>query len=48
MESPNTNALIPVLRRDGLDEQGVERVFQTFNAAATPFREVVEVIRGQG
>ena len=34
METPNTDALIPLLRRQGLDERGVERVFQTFNAAA--------------
>jgi len=41
METPNTAALLPVLQRDGLDARGVERAFQTFNAAAPAFREVV-------
>ena len=39
METPNTDALIPLLRRQGLSERDVERVFPTFNAAAEPFRE---------
>jgi coenzyme F420-reducing hydrogenase gamma subunit len=39
METPNTAALIPLLRAGGLDERGVERVFSTFNAAAEPFRK---------
>lgn len=30
--TPNTAALIPVLRRDGMSAAGVERVFTTFNA----------------
>jgi len=42
METPNTEALIPLLRRQGLDERGVERIFQTFNANAQPFREAAE------
>jgi coenzyme F420-reducing hydrogenase gamma subunit len=42
METPNTAALIPLLRRQGLSERGVERVFRTFNAAAEPFREASE------
>lgn len=42
MEAPNTGALVPLLRSQGLDEAGVRRVFQTFNAAAPAFREVVE------
>ena len=41
-ETPNTAALIPLLRRQGLSERGVERVFRTFNAAAEPFREASE------
>jgi sulfhydrogenase subunit delta len=41
METPNSSALIPLLRRHGLTERGVERVFQTFNANAEPFREAV-------
>jgi sulfhydrogenase subunit delta len=41
METPNTASLIPLLRRQGLTELGVERVFQTFNASAEPFREAV-------
>ena len=39
METPNTAALIPLLRRQGLSEGGVERVFSTFNAASEPFRK---------
>jgi len=39
METPNTAALIPRLRDLGLTERDVERVFQTFNANADPFRE---------
>jgi coenzyme F420-reducing hydrogenase gamma subunit len=42
METPNTNALVPLLRKQGLTQIGVERVFQTFNASAPAFREVVE------
>jgi coenzyme F420-reducing hydrogenase gamma subunit len=42
METPNTRALLPVLHRDGLDDTAVKRIFQTFNAAAPEFREVVE------
>ena len=40
METPNTAALIPLLRGQGLTELGVERVFQTFNANAEGFRQV--------
>jgi coenzyme F420-reducing hydrogenase gamma subunit len=39
METPNTEALVPLLRHLGVTERGVERVFQTFNAGAEPFRE---------
>jgi coenzyme F420-reducing hydrogenase gamma subunit len=39
METPNTGALIPLLRRQGMDDRAVERVFGTFNVAAEPFRE---------
>jgi coenzyme F420-reducing hydrogenase gamma subunit len=39
METPNTDALIPLLRSQGLSERNVERVFQTFNAGAEPFRK---------
>jgi coenzyme F420-reducing hydrogenase gamma subunit len=42
METPNTAALVPLLRTQGLTERGVERVFRTFNAAAEPFREAAE------
>ncbi len=42
METPNTDALVPLLRSQGLDEDGVKRVFQTFNAAAEPFRKVAD------
>ena len=44
METPNTAALVPRLRDLGLTERGVERVFQTFNADAEPFREAA--VRG--
>lgn len=30
--TPNTAALIPLLRRDGLSERGVEQMLTTFNA----------------
>jgi coenzyme F420-reducing hydrogenase gamma subunit len=40
METPNTAALVPMLRRRGLTERGVERVFATFNVNADAFREV--------
>ncbi len=39
METPNADALVPLLRSQGLSDQGVERVFSTFNAAAEPFRK---------
>jgi sulfhydrogenase subunit delta len=44
METPNTAALVPRLRELGLDERGVARVFQTFNASAEPFRDAA--VRG--
>jgi coenzyme F420-reducing hydrogenase gamma subunit len=40
-ETPNTAALLPLLRAQGLDQAEIERLFQTFNATAEPFREVV-------
>ncbi len=39
METPNTEALVPLLRRLGMNDRNVERVFSTFNASAEPFRE---------
>ena len=39
METPNTGALVTLLRRQGLSERGVERVFSTFNAGTDPFRK---------
>jgi hypothetical protein len=39
MATPNTAAHVPRLRRHGLTERGVERVFRTFNANAEPFRD---------
>ena len=41
METPNTAALVPLLRKQGLTQLGVNRVFQTFNAGAKEFREAV-------
>ncbi len=34
MEAPNAASLVPLLRKRGLDERDVDRVFATFNAAA--------------
>ena len=42
METPNTGALVPLLRRLGSSELDVERVFRTFNANAEPFREAAD------
>lgn len=39
METPNTTALVPLLRKLGMGDVGVARVFQTFNANAEPFRK---------
>ena len=39
MESPNTGALVPLLRVRGLSERGVERVFSTFNVGVESFKE---------
>jgi coenzyme F420-reducing hydrogenase gamma subunit len=38
-ETPNTGALVPLLRDLGLTERGVERVFGTFNANTDAFRQ---------
>jgi coenzyme F420-reducing hydrogenase gamma subunit len=38
METPNTGALIPLLRHQGMSERNVERIFGTFNVDAEPFR----------
>jgi sulfhydrogenase subunit delta len=42
METPNTPALVDLLRRQGLAEREVRRVFSTFNAAAAPFSEAAQ------
>jgi coenzyme F420-reducing hydrogenase gamma subunit len=42
MESPNTGALVPLLRRLGRSDRDVERLFLTFNAGAEPFQKAVE------
>ena len=39
MESPNTGALVPLLRRLGRSDRDVERLFRTFNAGAEPFQK---------
>jgi coenzyme F420-reducing hydrogenase gamma subunit len=36
---PDTRALLPLLRADGLSDQDVARLYQTFNAEAPAFRE---------
>ncbi len=42
MESPNTAALVSLLRRQGRSDRDVERVFRTFNAGAEAFGKAVE------
>ncbi len=42
MESPNTAALVPLLRRLGRSQRDVERLFRTFNAGADQFGKAVE------
>jgi coenzyme F420-reducing hydrogenase gamma subunit len=39
MESPNTDSLVQLLRRQGMTERGVERVFSTFNVGTDPFKK---------
>ena len=39
MESPNTGALVRLLRVRGLSARGVERVFSTFNVGVESFKE---------
>ena len=39
MESPNTGALVPLLKRLGRSDGDVERLFSTFNANSEPFKE---------
>jgi coenzyme F420-reducing hydrogenase gamma subunit len=39
MESPNTVSLVRLLRRQGMTDRGVERVFSTFNVGTDPFRK---------
>jgi coenzyme F420-reducing hydrogenase gamma subunit len=39
MESPNTGALVPLLRRLGRTDDDVHRLFRTFNAGAEPFQK---------
>jgi coenzyme F420-reducing hydrogenase gamma subunit len=41
MESPNTGALVPLLRRLGRTDRDVELLFRTFNAGAEPFQKAV-------
>jgi coenzyme F420-reducing hydrogenase gamma subunit len=42
MESPNTGALVPLLKHLGRSDRDVERLFRTFNAGAEPFQKAVE------
>ena len=42
MEAPNTAAMVGLLHNQGLDGRSVQRIFQTFNAAAPAFREAIE------
>ena len=42
MESPNTGALVPLLKHLGRSDRDVERLFRTFNAGAEPFQEAAD------
>jgi len=42
MESPNTGALVPLLKHLGRSDRDVERLFHTFNVGAEPFQKAVE------
>jgi coenzyme F420-reducing hydrogenase gamma subunit len=42
MESPNTGALVPLLRRLGRTDRDVERLFRTFNVGAEAFQQAAE------
>jgi coenzyme F420-reducing hydrogenase gamma subunit len=42
MESPNTGALVPLLKHLGRSDRDVERLFRTFNAGAEPFKEAAD------
>ncbi|MEU8925357.1 oxidoreductase [Kitasatospora sp. NPDC048545] len=39
METPNTRALLPLLRRDGVTEADAARLYRTFNAEAPDFAD---------
>jgi sulfhydrogenase subunit delta len=41
MATPNPHGLLPWLRRDGMSDEDIQRVFQTFNAAAPDFAAAV-------
>ncbi len=40
-ETPNTNAMIELLRESGMHDPEIERLFHTYNAWAEPFRDVM-------
>lgn len=44
VETPNTRALLPLLRRDGLAGKDIARLYRTFNAAALPFAEAARQV----
>ncbi|MFG2310873.1 oxidoreductase [Streptomyces sp. NPDC048566] len=43
-DTPNLRAMVEELRRDGMSERDIERVFRTFNAAATAFVPVSDLL----
>jgi len=47
MESPNTEALIQQWRHLGVDDQTLSRVYHTFNAWATPFKEAGQLTKAE-
>jgi coenzyme F420-reducing hydrogenase gamma subunit len=45
-DDPNTRAMLPLLRADGLTDQDIARLYRTFNAEAPAFREAAEQAAG--
>jgi hypothetical protein len=45
MATPNTRALLPLLRADGLPDEDVARLYRTYNAEAPAFARAAEEAR---
>ncbi|MFJ8625093.1 oxidoreductase [Kitasatospora sp. NPDC093550] len=48
METPNTRALLPLLRRDGVTEADAARLYRTFNAASPDFADAARQADEEG